>query len=168
MADNLPHPGAGSILILALGNDVMGDDAVGLHAARLLRPLLPERVTIREAPVGGFELMELMEGFERVLIIDAIAKGAAPGTIHFLSASDFTTVVSSSPHYVGLPEVIQLAERLGIPFPVDIRILAIDVEDPYRIVEELSPEARAALPGVVDRALKIVEEWLASGTDIRP
>jgi hydrogenase maturation protease len=163
MPDNPSLPVPGSILVLALGNDVMGDDAIGLHAARLLRGKIPESVTIREAPVGGFELMELMEGFERVLIIDAIAKGAPPGTIHCLSASDFTAVVSSSPHYVGLPEVIQLAERLGIPFPVEIQILAIDVEDPYRIVEGLTPEAEAALPGVVERAVAIIGAWLAPG-----
>ena len=160
MSDFSPEVPQNTILVLALGNDVMGDDAIALHAARELRSLFPSGVTIREAAVGGFELLELMEGYGHALIIDAIVAGSPPGTIHLLSPDNFRTVVAGSPHYVGLPEVLQLAERLGIPFPADIRILAVDVRDPYEIRESLSPEAAAALPAIIGKASSILREWL--------
>ncbi len=152
-----------NILVLALGNDVMGDDAIGLHAARLLRSRCDPSVVIREAVVGGFELMELMEGFDRVLILDAIVRGAQPGTIHMLTADDFRSAAAGSPHTVGLPEVLQLAERLGIPFPSDIRILAVEIGDPYVIREGLSREAELCLPVLADRAAGIVASWCSAG-----
>ncbi len=165
MPDDRSSSESASVLVLALGNDVMGDDAVGLHVARALRSQLPPSVTIREAPVGGFELMELMEGFRHALIIDAISTGAEPGTIHQLTAEDFRKTVAGSPHYVGLPEVLHLARTLGISFPDDIRILAIEVADPFEIREGLSSSISESLGRIVDSAKAIIGPWIDAGKE---
>jgi hydrogenase maturation protease len=150
------------ILVLGLGNDILGDDAVGILAARALRDggdLAPS-VEVLETAEAGIALMELMEGRRRVLILDSIfTRQCDPGTILDLGPADFDSVASPSPHYAGLPEVLALAERLDIPFPSDIRIVAMEVEDPFEVREGLTPRVAAALPAFTARAVQVLQTW---------
>lgn len=151
------HP---RILVLGLGNDILGDDAVGLLAARRLRALLPDSIDVLEAAGGGLELLDILEGYHRALLLDSIATGAHPsGTILEFSSDDFQAIVAPSPHYAGIPELLQMAERLGISFPTSIRILAVEVADPYQIREGLSDSATRALPALIQRAQQIIGNW---------
>jgi hydrogenase maturation protease len=154
------HP---RILVLGLGNDILGDDAVGLLAARRLRAFLPESVDVLEAAGGGIGLLDVLEGYDRALLLDSIATGIhAPGTILEFSSDDFRNLVAPSPHYTGIPELLQLAEHLDIPFPKTIRILALEIADPYQIREGLSRSADRALPPLVDLARQVVNSWLTT------
>ena len=157
------------IIVLGLGNDIMGDDAVGLLAARRLRALLPESVDVEEAGGGGLELLDVLEGYDRALLLDSSAIGGhPPGTILEFSSADFQKVIAPSPHYAGIPELLQMAERLSIPFPKTIRILAVEIEDPYTIREGLSQSATEALLALIARGSRIVESWLQdSAADVR-
>lgn len=155
--------GAPRLLVLGLGNDILGDDAVGLLAARQLRALGLAGVSVEESGGAGLDLLDFLEGYDRALLLDSIATGRHPaGTLLEFSAADFRKVVAPSPHYAGIPEMLRLAEALGIPFPAEIRILACEVADPYRIREGLSPELTRALPTYVSRAQAIVAAWQQS------
>jgi hydrogenase maturation protease len=150
------------ILVLGLGNDILGDDAVGLLAARRLRALLPETVDVVESGGGGLDLLDALEGYDRALLLDAILTGKhPPGTILEFSAEDFKKDDAPSPHYAGLPTVIQLAESLGIGFPNIFQIVAIEVENPYEVLEGLSKSVEAALPALIERAERTVHAWLS-------
>ena len=156
-----PHP---RILVLGLGNDILGDDAVGLLAARRLRLLLPDSVDVVESGGGGLDLLDALEGYDRAILLDAILTGThPPGTILEFSAEDFKKDDAPSPHYAGLPTVIQLAESLGIVFPSHFRIVAMEIENPYEVIEGLSRPVEASLPGFVERARSLVEEWRTGG-----
>ena len=151
------------ILVVGLGNDILGDDAVGLLAARRLRAILPGSVEVLESAGVGLDLLDVLEGYDRALILDAIATGQhPPGTVLEFTSEDFQKVIAPSPHYAGLPELLQLAERLGIPFPTALCVLACEVADPYQIREGLSASATGALPALVARAQRVVECWLAN------
>jgi hydrogenase maturation protease len=151
------------ILLLGVGNDILGDDAVGLLAARALRDEFQDTVDIVEAAMGGLQLMELLEGYKKVLILDAIVTAEHPyGTILELSKEEFKHTVAIAPHMVSLPESLQLAEELGIPFPDEIRILAMEIEDPYELREGLSPSVAEALPEMVIRARLIMRKMLTT------
>jgi hydrogenase maturation protease len=150
------------ILVLGLGNDILGDDAVGLLAARRLRASLPASVDVQESAGAGLDLLDVLEGYGGALILDAIVTGAhPPGTVLEFSAADFREVVAPSPHFAGLPELLQMARQLAIPFPETISVLACEVADPYQIREGLSPPADAALPALVARAERIVASWVS-------
>lgn len=152
------------ILLLALGNDLLGDDGAGLAAARILRRELEGAVEIVESSGAGFELLELLEGYESVLLLDAIVTGGhPPGTVLELSREDFQEVLAPSSHYVGIPEILKMAERLGVPFPKEMRILALKVEDPYELREGLTPAVERALPAFVERARQVLEGWRFKG-----
>jgi len=150
-------------LILALGNDLLGDDAVGLLAARALRPDVQDVADVVETGEAGLALLELMEGYERALLLDAVwTRRAPPGTVLEFSPADFSEVVAPSPHYAGLPEVLALARRLDLPFPGEIRILGLEVENLWTFTEELTPAVDAGFAGYVDRARSIIDTWRPS------
>ena len=156
MTEGLPR-----ILVLGLGNDILGDDAVGLLAARRLRALLPETVDVVESGGGGLDLLDALEGYDRAVLLDAILTGKhPPGAILEFSAEDFKKDEVPSPHYAGLPTVIQLAESLGIRFPTIFQIVSVEVENPYEILECLSQPVETALPAIVERVRRIVHGWL--------
>ncbi|MFI5338227.1 MAG: hydrogenase maturation protease [Candidatus Methylomirabilales bacterium] len=151
------HP---RILVLGLGNDILGDDAVGLVAARRLRGHCSAEVDVVEAAESGLGLLDFLEGRSHALLLDAILTGRHPaGTMLEFSHEDFHRTIGPSPHYAGLPEVLRLAECLAIPVPTDLCVLAMEVEDLYRIREGLSPAVNRALSGYVERARQILDGW---------
>lgn len=151
---------AHSVLVLALGNDLLGDDAVGLIAARHLQAAFANDFHFVEASGGGLDLLDALEGYRRALLLDSIHTGLhEPGTILELSREDFQSVAAGSPHYVGLPEALHLAEQLGMMTPHDLRILAMEVENPFDFRQGLSPSVARALPDFMERAKRILVKW---------
>jgi hydrogenase maturation protease len=148
-------------VVLALGNDILGDDAVGFHAARHLRSEFSGAVDVVETGEAGLALLDHLEGYDRALILDAIATGKCrPGTVLSWQRKDFKDIVSPSPHFSGLPELIHLAERVGMHFPKDMRVLAMEVDDPTVFRETLTAQAEEALPEMVTQARRVLtEQW---------
>ncbi|RPI19141.1 MAG: hydrogenase maturation protease [Ignavibacteriae bacterium] len=152
------HP---KISVIALGNDKMGDDAAALIAARDLQKKYGSQITVLEIPVAGFGLFDKIKDYDKVLILDSISTNHnKPGTIIKLHKSDITKILSWSPHYVGMPEIFKFAEQMQIRFPEDLQILAVKIEDPYRIGEGMSESVKSKLPEMVNKASQIVDEWL--------
>lgn len=140
-----------SVLVLGLGNDVMGDDAVALHVCRALRREHLPGVDIVESPVAGLALLDFLEGRDTAIIIDSITTGKAPpGTVHFLQPDDFRGKPGISPHFVGLADILALADRLGLRFPHNLSIVAVEIEQPGGLHEGLSGRIGERLPRVVD------------------
>lgn len=149
-----------SMLVLALGNDLLGDDGVGLRAARALQAESPADVDIVETGEAGLALLEMLEGYRFALLLDAMKTGAhAPGTLFDLGPEQFERVLAPSPHYAGLPEVLALARRLSIDFPEEIRVLAVEVENPYEFSESLTPGVEAAMPEYLNCIRAVLAEW---------
>ena len=150
----------GRALVLAMGNDLLGDDAVGLHAARMLRCVAPGHVDVVETGEAGFALLEFMHCYDHVLILDAIQTlECQPGSILRYSREDFTALLHPSPHYAGLPDLERLARQSGLHFPTHIAILAMEVEEMRHIGEELSPAVASALQHFVRDALQVLISW---------
>ncbi len=149
-------------LILGLGNDLLGDDAVGILAARALKEHLTDKADVVESSLSGIALLDLLIGYERAIIIDAVKTGKSPpGTIYTLSPSDLRAVLAPSPHYAGLPELIVTAQALQLDFPTEITIFAVEVEDPYTLGEKLSPAVAQALEKLVRQIEKHIAQGLA-------
>ena len=154
------HGMAPRCLLLALGNDILGKDGAGFTAARLLREEFQETVDIVEAPEARLVLLELLESYDQVLLLDAIFSGSAPaGTVLEFCRDDFQKGAAPSAHYVGLPEVLRQAESLGMAFPRELRILVLEVENPFEFQEGIGPATQKALPDYVDRARQVLQDW---------
>jgi hydrogenase maturation protease len=103
-------------LIIGIGNEYRGDDAVGLIVARLLKERLADSAIVIEQSGDGAALMEAWRGAEAVVIIDAATSGATPGTIHRFDASAQPLPKSGfrcSTHTFGVSEAIELGRGLG-------------------------------------------------------
>lgn len=147
-------------VVLALGNDILGDDGIGFHAARLLRNEFSEDVEVVETSEAGLALLDHLEHRDHALILDAVATGkCAPGTILCWDRDDFRRCVSPSQHAAGLPHILELAERLKMHFPRELRVLCVEVGDPTVFRETLTPEAGAALPAFTAEARRILAGW---------
>jgi len=147
-------------LVLGLGNPILCDDGVGPRIAMELEGKLDGNVTVAEASLAGLNLLDLLAGYDRAIIIDAIKTGEGkPGRIYRLGIEDFKdTCHAASTHDVNLATALELGGRLGMSLPRRIDIVAIEVADTSRFGEELTPEVAAAVPACVEM---IIEELKA-------
>ena len=148
---------AKEVLVLGVGNDLLGDDAVGLiAAARLAEAGLPVRTTSR----SGLALLDEVVGFRRVLLLDSQVTGRAPGTLTEFTL-DPERVRSPSAHYVGYGEALTIAAAVGLALPEEVRVLAIECSPALDFGSDLSEAVSAALPALLERAGAIVRDWSA-------
>lgn len=106
------------VLVLGLGNPVMADDGVGLAALERLRAdyLLPRGVTLADGGTWGMRLLPMIEDHDRVLFLDAIDTGRAPGAMVRLEGEAIPRglgVGKLSPHQVDLQDVLAAAMLRG-------------------------------------------------------
>lgn len=142
-------------LIIGVGNDYHRDDAVGVAIARALREKNLRHVQVLEQSGEGTALLEAWHGAERVILIDAVQSGAAPGTILRFEAHRQaipTKFFHSSTHDFGVAEAIELARTLG-QLPKSLIVYGIEGKD-FSLGEGLSPEVAHAASQVLDKILK--------------
>jgi hydrogenase maturation protease len=140
-------------LVIGVGHRDRGDDAVGRIVADRLRHHGPAGVAIVDTDGEAGRLLDLFEGADRVVIIDAARSGAAPGTIQRLDAvgralpPDFAV----STHAMGLAESIELARTLG-RLPPRCIVYAIEAAS-FALGAPLSPSVAAVVDKVVELAV---------------
>ena len=155
-------------LILGLGNPILTDDGVGIYIARAVAQRCSRvDVTFAEASVGGLRLLEVIAGYERVIIVDAIQTASGqPGDLYRLHPSDLhVSLHAGSTHDLSLVGALALGRGLDIPLPQDeaITILAVEVEEVSTFGETCTPRVQAAIP----RVAQIVLHEVFSSTDCR-
>lgn len=137
--------------VIGIGNPYRRDDAVGLVVARRLREKNLDGVKVLEMSGEGAALIEAWQGAERVIVIDAVCSGAAPGTIFRFVANQQaipTEFFRYSTHHFGLAEAIELARALG-RLPKELIVYGIEGKD-FAGGEGVSPEVEQAASRVVD------------------
>ncbi|MFA5139883.1 MAG: hydrogenase maturation protease [Elusimicrobiota bacterium] len=146
--------------LLALGNDILSDDGVGLAVGRAVQRRFGERVELVESSRGGLALVELLSGCDQALILDAIMTGEHPaGTILELETKDLGCCRSRAPHLMSLGEAMELGRTLDQHLPAKLRIVAMEVKDTMTVGTELSPEVSGAMDAYADRIAAILESW---------
>jgi hydrogenase maturation protease len=144
-------------LVLGLGNPLLGDDAVGLKVAALVRERLngAAGVDVEEEEAGGLRLMERMTGYDRPVLVDAAVTGGTPGTISRLTTpDDLPTQRTATAHGIDLPGALALGRQLGYPMPSEVRIIAIEAESVLEFRHEMTPAVAAALEPAVAAVLE--------------
>ncbi len=107
------------ILILGMGNTVMGDDGVGVRVVEYLREIdgLPENVELIDGGTSSFDLVPEVVDSDVTIIVDAVVlSDAAPGTVRCLvddDADGFLRSTRRTAHEVGLAEIVDLARLSG-------------------------------------------------------
>ena len=153
-------------IILGVGNPILGDDGVGNHIANKLKEKINDpNITIDEAMTGGMNLLDLIKGYEKAIIVDAVkSENAQTGEIKRIPLSDFNTMHSCNPHDVSLIEAIKMAEKLGEKnIPREIIIIGVMMKQiPCEFGEKLSEDIAVAVPKAVNMTLKEIEKGISS------
>jgi len=148
--------------VIGLGNSILSDDGVGIYAARELGRLLSGKeppVDIVETEVAGFALMELMAGWQRVILIDSIQfDGVAPGTVLRIDPGDLhTSLRLRSVHDIDLPTALELGRRLGLCMPSRLIVFGIQAEDARTLGESMTEAAARGMRQAVGLVLQEIQ-----------
>lgn len=148
-------------LVIFLGNRILSDDRIGLEVGELLKDKLHSNgfdVEILEA--GGLVLLDYIEGRDFVTIVDSVKiEGTSLGDVKELSLEEFEEASPSSPHYIGLPEALSIARKLGLSLPKRIILIGIAVKDLYTFSENVSDALKERLKEIAE---KVYEKIIGS------
>lgn len=141
-------------LVIGVGNGDRGDDGAALAAVRALAGAAPHDVGIAESRGEPASLIDLWTGFDIVILVDACASGAVPGTIlrfeaHEAPLPEHFSAVST--HGFGVGAAIELGRAIGA-LPKALIVFGIEARS-FEAGAALSPEVAEACGGVVARVL---------------
>lgn len=156
-------------LVLGLGNVLLSDDGVGIHAVRALdeekrRGRIGHRIALRDGGTIGLALLAEIEEFGSLVVIDAMEMGAAPGTVHTFQGADMDRQLSGkkhTAHEVALADLIMAAQLAGVA-PARRALVAIQ---PQSTAWGLAPgtAVAAAIPKACAAVEELLEEWNHDG-----
>jgi hydrogenase maturation protease len=145
------------VLVLGVGNPILSDDGVGIHVARELKKRSIPGADVEELAASGLELLDVVRGYDKVVIIDAIqTTNGTPGELYILEEKDFEkSIHGSSPHGINIATALALGRKL-VPaeMPKEVVFFAVEAEDLVNVSERLTPKVAKALPGIVEMVRK--------------
>ena len=147
-----------NILILGLGNILLGDEGVGVRVIeQLFSHPFPDEIEVIDGGTAGYELINFFEGKEKVIIVDAVKTDDTPGSVYKMDLSivQEDETVQLSLHQIGLKNVFKMASLMDLnPEVTLVGIVPKDYQD-YNI--GLSEEVEKAIPLAIETVLKEIE-----------
>jgi hydrogenase maturation protease len=140
-----------STLVLGVGNILLSDEGVGVHAIEAMKDQdLPPDVEVLDGGTASLELLNILADRDKVIIIDAVVGGGEPGTIYRFTPDDikYHSVTFTSLHQISLLETLTDAKYLGIA-PKAVIILGVEPKE-IDLGLEMTPEVSAVIPRVVE------------------
>jgi len=163
------QPAAMSVLIAGIGNVFLADDGFGVEVARLLAQReLPAGVKVADFGIRGMDLAyELQEDYDAAILVDAVPRGGAPGTLYVIEPDAVEAEGMMDAHTMDPVRVLGLARVLG---SLPERVLVVGCEpavhmtqDDEELLVELSPAVRAATVEAVGLVESVLADLLEAG-----
>jgi hydrogenase maturation protease len=149
-------------IVLGVGNKILGDDGVGIHVTNELKKLISNpNIIIDDAVTGGMNLLELLLGYDKAIIVDAVkTSDGETGEVRRIPLGNFSTMHSCNPHDVSLIEAIDVAKKMGENrIPKEIIVIGILMKEiPCEFGEKLSKEIATAVPRAVEMTLNEIKK----------
>ncbi len=147
-----------SILIMGVGNYLMGDEGIGVQVIQeMAKNELPHYIDILDGGTGGFLLLNCFEAYSTVIFIDATMDGKPAGSISLIRpkfASDFPSALSV--HDVGLKDMIEAVYLMDkVP---DIHLFTVSIEEIVPMTLELNLKVKESIPIIIKDILIHSEE----------
>lgn len=144
------------ILVMGIGNYLMGDEGVGVHLAQRLSALsLPSNVDVVDGGTGGFHLLEYFETYQKIILIDATLDGKPAGTIRLIKpkfASDFPAAMST--HDIGLKDMVSSLQLMGKSPHIHLFVVSIETIQQQGI--HLTKDVESVLPELIGKVNELV------------
>jgi len=144
------------ILIAGLGNLLLQDDGVGIHAVRELRQAPPPGVLAVEIGTAVLNGLHLYEWADRILVLDAMQAGGPAGTLYTCRDEDLDDpAIRASLHELSLLAALRFITSNKKP---EVRVLGVEPQ----VIDfglDLTPPVQQALPRLIDLARETVTHW---------
>ena len=153
------------IVVIGLGNPILGDDGVGWQVAQAAEKRLAESggqngVEVDCLSLGGLRLMERMIGYDHAIIVDAIMTGRqAAGSVTVFPLATLPDPAqghTSSSHDTSLQTALDLGRRMGAKLPENPWVVAIQSKRVFDFSDRLSPTVARAVPDATDRVMDLL------------
>jgi hydrogenase maturation protease len=155
------HPGSGRITVLGLGNILLSDEGIGVHAVNAIkeRYACPPEVEIVDGGTMGLDLLPIFETSEKVLIIDAVDFGKEPGHVGILEGNQIPSALNSklSVHHIGLNDVL-FAAKLMNDNPPEVYLVGMQPKS-LDVGLDMTSEIRVKLDTIIALAVQKLKEW---------
>ncbi|WP_343707244.1 HyaD/HybD family hydrogenase maturation endopeptidase [Flavobacterium sp.] len=153
------HTDGNEILVLGIGNYLMGDEGVGVHFInRIDKAKFPENISFIDGGTGGFTLIPYIENHKKVIIVDATMDGKEEGTITLLKprfSQDFPTALSG--HNFGLKDMVDILSMLNVMPEIYLYTITILKMEPMSM--RLSPKVDEAIQKVTLQIIQQIENF---------
>jgi hydrogenase maturation protease len=151
------------ILVVGLGNPMLGDDGVGWRVAEQVKNQLPTDVPVDVdcLSLGGISLMEHLIGYSHAILIDAFTLEEPIGSILILKLSDlpnYSAFHTTSTHNTSLQAAIQMGKNMGARLPDDVMVVGIATKHVCDFGKSLSPPVAEAVPQAAKFVLDLLDK----------
>ena len=162
-------------LIVGLGNPILGDDGVGWKVVKIVEDIFNSKayrandlnLEFDYLSLGGLSLMERMDEYQDVIVVDSIITGTNPiGTIYSLPLHHLPNLSSghsTAIHDMSLATAMQLGRKMGMNLPEKVWIVAVETESVFEFSEALSPTINQVVPEAAQLLLAIVRDQCRVG-----
>ena len=143
------------ILILGIGNILLRDEGVGVRVIEALqKQKFPDTIDLVDGGTSGADLIDILADRRKVIIVDAVDAGKAPGTVIRFEEDDLENIPNSalSLHELGIAETLKMTSKLNCK-PKEVVFFGIQPKDISPGLE-LSDEMGEIVPIVAEKALK--------------
>lgn len=153
------------VVVLGIGNTIMSDEGVGVHAVGALRRAytLPDFVDIIDGGTSSMELLDDLADVDLLVVVDAVKAGKPEGTLVRLADSEVPVFFRSklSPHQIGLSDVMASLEFVG-QFPKRMVVIGVQAEN-FELGLEMTPLIASRVPELVAMvAAELAEHGIAA------
>ena len=148
----------GRTLVAGFGNVLRGDDGFGVEVIRRLETdgLLGAGVELLEVGTGGLRLaQELLGGYDRLIVVDAMTRGGAPGTVYALEVESVAPTREIDLHLAIPSRALSVAQALGV-LPPQVFLVGCEPAEVDELGTDLTPAVRRAVDAVIDQIRALV------------
>ena len=146
------------ILVLGIGNMLMGDEAIGIEVVKALdKNKLPQNIDVVDGGTGGFHLLSYLSDYKKIIFVDASLDDRPGGTVSVIEpkfSSDFPKSLSA--HDIGLKDLIESASLLGdLP---RMYLVIISIKKFQNLSLEISNEILKTIPKAVEVIQQLINK----------
>jgi hydrogenase maturation protease len=151
------------ILVLGIGNILLKDEGIGVHVIDKLKQMsLPDNVEVLDGGTAGLDLVDFIEGYRKLIVIDAVNAGGKPGTLYRLTEEnlDIKPKAISSFHEIDFLDALYMSELVNSR-PEEIVVIGVEPKDMSGGLG-LSPEIEERIPKIIEVVMKELNDKKSS------